>query len=116
MSKPTPEIIDEIVRWMDDKQADTIRLYNLQGKSPLADWMIFCTGQSDAQVRAIADYCEAMLDQQGERCSFKEGYTDGRWIILDYIHVIIHVFQPAVRDYYRIDQIWSEYQATADPE
>lgn len=115
MINQRPEIAEKIVSWMEDKQAENIAVFDLREKSPLTDIMIFCNGQSDAQVRAIADYCEVMLDQDGDRCSFKEGYSDGRWIILDYIHVVIHVFQVSLRDYYRIDQLWSDYQIDRKP-
>ncbi len=97
-----------ILEILEDKKAEQIRVYDVGDQLGIVGYFIFCSGNTDAHTRAIAGYCEQELAKEGERLAYKEGVQSGRWIVLDYMDFVIHIFQPSVREYYRIDSIWQD--------
>jgi ribosome-associated protein len=74
----------------------------------VADWMVIAGGQSDVQVGAIAGSVEDRLEAEAERRPLrKEGVSEGRWALLDYGELIVHVLQPGERGYYDLESFWS---------
>jgi ribosome-associated protein len=91
----------------DDRKAVDIRLIRVDEVSSLADWFVICSGLSDVQVRAIARSVEEKLEEQAGRLPLRrEGQTEGRWVLLDYGEVIVHVLTPAERTYYDLESFW----------
>ncbi len=94
----------------DDIQADDIQILDLKGISTLTDFMIICSGTSmphlKAILREIANNVEEMT--KGERPAGKEGKTDTRWVVLDYIDVMIHIMHEDMRDIYRLEDLWKD--------
>ena len=92
----------------DDRKATDIRLIRVDEVSSLADWMVIAGGQTDVQVRAIAGSVEDRLEAAAERRPLrKEGISEGRWALLDYGELIVHVLQPGERGYYDLESFWS---------
>ena len=92
----------------DDRKATDIRLIRVDEVSSLADWMVIAGGQSDVQVRAIAGSVEDRLEAEAERLPLrKEGISEGRWALLDYGELSVHVLQPGERGYYDLESFWS---------
>ena len=76
--------------------------------SSLADWLVIAGGQSDVQVRAIARSVQDRLEDEVQRLPLrKEGLNEGRWALLDYGEVIVHVLMPEERGYYDLEAFWS---------
>ena len=73
-----------------------------------ADVFVICTGRSDRQVRSIADAIEEAVDKHGERPLGIEGYDEGRWVLMDFADVIVHIFQQQVRRHYDLERLWSD--------
>ena len=74
-----------------------------------AEFFLVCSGTSTRQVQAIADeIVEKMRERRDARPMTIEGYEAGTWILLDYVDVVVHVFTPEVREYYRLEQLWGE--------
>jgi ribosome-associated protein len=74
-----------------------------------ADYFVICTGRTDRQTRAIHDGIHAgMKSVHGILPRRVEGLSEARWILIDYLDVIVHVFTPDTRDYYRLEQLWGE--------
>jgi ribosome-associated protein len=91
----------------DDRKAVDIRLIRVEEISSLADWFVICTGLSDVQVRAIARSVEDCLEQELGRLPLRrEGQSEGRWVLLDYGEVIVHVLTPQERAYYDLESFW----------
>lgn len=76
----------------------------------IADYFVICSGNSDRQVKAIARDIEEELDKQDISPNHREGLDQGRWVLLDYGDVIVHVFTTAERDYYSLDKLWAGAQ------
>lgn len=85
-------------------------LLDIQNVSVIADYFVICSGNSERQVKAIARDIEDSLDKQEVHPRAKEGLDQGRWVLLDYGDVIVHVFAPVERDYYRLEKLWSNAQ------
>ena len=83
-------------------------MLDIRGLSIIADYFVICTGTSERQVRAIARDIDEQLGKQGIMPLHIEGQADARWVLLDYSTVIVHVFDPVTREYYRLDRLWAE--------
>jgi ribosome-associated protein len=91
----------------DDRKAVDIRLIRVEEVSSLADWFVICTGLSDVQVRAIARSVEDRLEQEAHRLPLRrEGQREGRWLLLDYGELIVHVLTPQERHFYDLESFW----------
>jgi ribosome-associated protein len=91
----------------DDRKAVDIRLIRVEEVSSLADWFVICSGLSDVQVRAIARSVEESLESHAGRLPLRrEGQTEGRWLLLDYGDLIVHVLTPQERSFYDLESFW----------
>lgn len=102
------ELARTIVQIAADKKAEDIIMLDIRGLSIIADYFVICTGTSDRQVRAIAKDIDEQLGKRGLNAIHVEGMADAHWVLLDYGSVIVHVFDPATRDYYRLEKLWAE--------
>jgi ribosome-associated protein len=91
----------------DDRKAVDIRLIRVDEVSSLADWFVICSGLTDVQVRAIARSVEDAIEEQCARLPLRrEGQSEGRWVLLDYGELIVHVLTPQERSYYDLESFW----------
>ncbi|MFM7171089.1 MAG: ribosome silencing factor [Cyanobium sp.] len=91
----------------DDRKAVDIRLIRVEDISSLADWFLICSGLTDVQVRAIARSVEERLEAEVHRQPLRrEGQTEGRWVLLDYGELIVHVLTPQERHFYDLESFW----------
>jgi ribosome-associated protein len=92
----------------DRKAVDIVQL-DLRGLTSLADYFVICTGRSDRQSRAIQEGIQLGLKhEQGIMPTRVDGTGDANWILLDYADVIVHVFTPDTREFYRLEHLWGE--------
>lgn len=103
------ELARLIVQIALDKKAENLLMLDIRGLSVIADYFVICTGTSDRQVRAIAKEIDEQLKKQaGLDPAHVEGMQEATWVLLDYSAVIVHIFDPATRDYYRLEKLWAE--------
>jgi ribosome-associated protein len=92
-----------------DRKAEEIVALDLRGIVGYADYMLVCSGRSDRQVKAIHDAIHAGLKARlGLLPRRVEGLTEGRWVLIDLLDVVVHVFTPETREHYRLEQLWGE--------
>jgi ribosome-associated protein len=92
----------------DRKALDLVQL-DLRGIIGYTDYFVICSGRSDRQVKAIHDAIyEGMKKQHRVLPQRVEGLAQGHWVLMDYLDVVVHVFTPDTRDYYRLEQLWGE--------
>ena len=97
-----------------DKKALNPNLLDVRGLSSLTDYLLIFSGRSDRQVEAIAEAVELGLKKEhGILPLASEGVKEGRWALLDYGDVMVHVFQESVREFYDLDGLWSEASPAA---
>jgi ribosome-associated protein len=95
-------------RVADERRCSDIVVLDLKGKSPATDYFVIATGTSDRQRRTVADeICEA-AKKQGQQLFGSAGYEQGRWILLDFVDVVIHIFDREYRDYYDLELLWGD--------
>ncbi len=93
----------------DDLKAGEIRIWDMRGVSNLTDFMVICTGASMPQLRAILRDVAGRLEQEhGVRPVHSEGRADTRWVVLDYIDVMVHVMDPELRGFYGLEELWKD--------
>ncbi len=105
-------IVQRIAQSMFEKKAEEVRLIDLRGLTSVTDCFVVCTGTSDIHVKAIADNIRSRLEESGQRPHHVEGYAGLSWILLDYIDVVVHVFQPRARDFYDLERLWGDATIT----
>jgi ribosome-associated protein len=92
----------------DAKAIDPIEL-DLRDVLGYTDYFVICTGNTDRQTKAIHDRIyEGMKKEHGVLPRRVEGLTESRWILMDYLDVVVHVFTPEAREFYRLEQLWGE--------
>jgi ribosome-associated protein len=94
------------------KKAADVRVLDLRGVVSYTDYFVVCSGNTERQTKAIHDAVREEL-KHSERLlpSRVEGEREARWILLDYLDCVVHVFTPEARDYYRLEQLWGEAPA-----
>jgi ribosome-associated protein len=101
-----------IAELADDKKAIEIVELDLRGVLDYTDFFIVCSGNTDRQTKAIHDGIHAgMKHAHGVLPERVEGVGEARWILMDYLDVVVHIFTPEMRDFYRLEQLWGEVPA-----
>jgi ribosome-associated protein len=98
-----------------EKKAENIKILDLTKLSGFTDYFVICSGMSDRQVQAIASSVEQHLESQGAEVINFEGFSDGRWVLMDFGDVVVHIFQDALRDYYDLENLWADAPRVAVP-
>lgn len=100
-----------------EKKAFNVRLLEVKGISSLTDYLLLASGRSDRQVQAVAEAVRMGLKKDHATPPLAvEGMREGRWVLIDYGDVMVHIFQEPVRDFYDMDGLWSEAAEIAIPE
>jgi ribosome-associated protein len=117
LSKPqlTPDqLADLIAGQASDKKAADIVVLDLRGVLGYTDMFVIATGNTDRQVKAVHDGIHQVLkDHYGILPRRVEGLTEARWVLMDYLDVVVHVFTPETREYYRLEQLWGDVPSRA---
>jgi ribosome-associated protein len=98
-------------RAIDQKKGTGVTVLKLEDLTILADFFVVATGGSRIQTQAMSDAVEDILDENGIRAGRREGYAEGRWILLDYGAVIVHIFQEDDRSFYNLERLWADAPA-----
>ncbi|MDP6528170.1 MAG: ribosome silencing factor [Gemmatimonadota bacterium] len=91
-----------------EKKARDVRVLDLQELTSVVDHFVICSADSDVQVKAIATHIQETMKQEGSRVWQIEGYDAGRWVLLDYVDVVVHVFYTDTRDFYSLETLWGD--------
>lgn len=91
-----------------EKKGEDITLLEMDEITTACDYFVIITGLSEIQNRAIADHIEKSLREDGLHLKHKEGYENGKWILLDYLDVVVHIFKPDMRLYYNLESLWAD--------
>ena len=91
-----------------DKKAKQIIVMDLDGKTGISDFFVLMSGDSDTQIKAIADHIVRELKRQEIRVYHREGYNSLQWVLLDYVDVVVHIFKPETREFYGLERLWGD--------
>ena len=94
-----------------DRKANDVVLLSLKGVSDMTDYFLIASGTSDTHVRALGNaVLEDMKKDVGQVANHSEGLQQGRWVLLDYVDFVVHVFHPTLRNFYQIERLWADAQ------
>lgn len=108
MARRTKYLAKKVIKFALEKKAEDTVLLDLRRISPIADFFVVCSGTSDVQVKAIADSVIEGCQKAGIEIYNVEGYESLNWVLIDLIDVVLHVFQPATRNYYQLERLWGD--------
>ena len=107
--------MDVIVKGMQEKKGENITVVDLRDIDNAAcDYFVICNANSNTQVNAIAGSIQKeTLETLGDKAWNKEGTDNAEWVLMDYVNVVVHVFQTPVRDFYALEELWGDAKITS---
>ncbi len=112
-SKKTVEFCVQAAK---DKKALDIKVLEIKKLTDLADYFLICSAANEPQVQAIANHIQESLKNKNNPCLGVEGYSNAKWVLLDFGSVVVHIFYDYVRDIYDLEGLWSEAPRISFPE
>ena len=106
-----PADLTRAIELIIDRKGQDLLLLDLRGLSNSTDYFLIVTGTSDTHVRAIADHILDELKKEGMKPDHIEGVRTGRWVLVDFIDFVIHVFHPTAREFYQLERLWGDAPA-----
>ena len=110
----TDELISIIIKGIDDVKGDDIQLLDLREiENTVCDYFIICSGSSNTQVNAITGSIQKLVSKElKDKPWHVEGQNNSEWILMDYVNVVVHVFQKHIREFYDIESLWGDAKVT----
>ena len=94
-----------------EHKANDVVLLSLKGVSDMTDYFLIASGTSDTHVRSLGNsVLEDMKKETGQMAHHVEGLPQGRWVLLDYVDFVVHVFHPTLRNFYQLERLWADAQ------
>ena len=106
--EPPPDAVWLVTRALADRKAVDAVVLDLRDLTAATDYFIIASGTSDTHVRGMADHLMTALAPHGVRPHHVEGLTQGRWVLLDYVDFVVHVFHPELREFYQLERLWGD--------
>jgi len=91
-----------------DLKANDVVVLNLAGVSDMTDCFVIASGTSDTHVRSLGEHLLEELKKEGQRAHHVEGLQQGRWVLLDYVDFVVHLFHPTLREFYQLERLWGD--------
>ena len=102
------ELAKKIAEILDNKGANDIQILEVGHMTSIADFFVVASGRNVQSVHTLAEDLEDRLAEEGLTPRRKDGPNNTKWIVLDYAHVIVHIFHPEERQYYNIERLWQD--------
>jgi ribosome-associated protein len=106
-----PADLSRAAELLSERKAQHLMVLDLRGVSNATDFFLLASGTSDLHTRSIAEHVIDELKKDGVRPDHVEGLRGGRWVLIDYIDFVVHVFHPAARDFYQLERLWGDAPA-----
>lgn len=114
MNTRLPEQVETLCAALYDKKAQDILAIHVGDRTIIADWFVICSGRAVPQIKALCDEVEEKAEAAGLVLRRREGYDAGRWIVLDYADILVHIFHPEERQYYNMERLWDTDDSAID--
>ncbi len=106
--RPLPRPVRLVVDAVEDRKGTGITVLDLRGVNDATDFFVLASGTSDAHVRGLCDAVLERLGKHGIRAHHVEGVTGGRWVLIDFVDFVVHLFHPQARAFYQLERLWSD--------
>ncbi len=104
------EMTERIVKALNDKKGQEIKVLHTADLTTLADYFVICTGTSNTQIKALSEAVEKTMTEAGEEPHHVEGHRGGTWVLMDYSCVVVHIFTEETRNFYDLERLWRDAQ------
>ncbi len=116
MARPSTPLVDRrlppavraVVGAISDRKGHRVQVLDLRGLTDATDYFVIASGTSDAHVRGLADGVMDAMHDAGLDTHHVEGLTHGRWVLLDFVDVVVHLFHPETRAFYQLERLWQD--------
>ncbi|WP_298780516.1 ribosome silencing factor [uncultured Polaribacter sp.] len=110
----TDDLISFIIKGIDDVKGEDIQLLDLREiENTVCDYFIICSGSSNTQVNAISSSIQKLVSKEiKDKPWHTEGQGNSEWVLMDYVNVVVHIFQKHVRDFYDLESLWGDAKIT----
>ena len=102
------KILQTITEAIFEKKGIDVKLLDLRGITTIADYFLLCSGESDVQVKAIADNIDKRLSEEGVKIWKQEGFKALSWVLIDLSDIVVHVFRNESRHFYNLERLWGD--------
>lgn len=111
----TDDLIAEIIKGIDDVKGEDIQLLDLREiENTVCDYFIICSGNSNTQVKAISGSIQKTVSKSlKDKPWHVEGEINSEWVLMDYVNIVVHVFQKQIREFYDIESLWGDAKITS---
>jgi ribosome-associated protein len=114
ITSASPVLAQRAAQLCTEYKANDVVLLDLRGVTDMTDFFIVASGTSDTHVRSIGQrVLEDMKHKEGVAAHHVEGLEQGRWVLLDYVDFVVHIFHPTLRNFYQLERLWSDAEAVA---
>jgi ribosome-associated protein len=111
-AKGSLELVQRAAAILLERKANDVVLLSLKGVSDMTDYFLIASGTSDTHVRSLGNsVLEDLKKETGQMANHTEGLQQGRWVLLDYVDFVVHVFHPTLRNFYQIERLWADAQS-----
>ena len=108
MPDSTRQLLDRCISLLLSKKAEDILVQDLRDAADFTDYFLICTGNSDVHVKAIADSLLEGMKKAGHGPWHLEGAESRKWVLVDFVDVVVHIFQPEARAFYGLERLWGD--------
>ncbi len=102
------EQVKAIVQALEERKGADVKVYDVRGKSQLADFFVVATGAAAPHLKALIAESQAVMKDAGVQSFRTSGDPESGWIVVDYIDIVVHVFSPEARQYYALEKLWTK--------
>lgn len=95
-----------------DRKSNDVVILNLKPLTDMTDYFVIASGTSDTHVRSVAEHVVTELKKEGTPVYHVEGLAQGRWVLLDYVDFVVHIFHPTLRSFYQLERLWGDAEVT----
>jgi ribosome-associated protein len=103
-----PTTVRTVVAAIEDRKGTRVHVLDLRGLTDATDFFVIASGTSDAHVRGLADGVVDAMEAAGLDTHHVEGLSNGRWVLLDFVDVVVHLFHPETRAFYQLERLWQD--------
>ncbi len=100
--------VETIAKALEDRKGENVKIYDVRGKSSLADFFVVATGTAAPHLKALVAETQSVMKEAGIASYRTSGDPESGWIVVDYVDVVAHVFSPEARAYYALEKIWAQ--------
>lgn len=113
-NKSTDELISIIIKGIEEVKGEDIQLLDLRNiENTVCEYFVVCSGNSNTQVKAIANSIKKIVGKEGQEKAWHiEGESIAEWVLMDYVNIVVHVFQKPIREFYDIEGLWGDAKIT----